>query len=31
LSIAGEWTVEIVGRIDEFDEVTAEVTVAVNP
>ncbi len=31
LSIAGDWTVEIVGRIDQFDEVTAEVTVPVNP
>lgn len=31
LSIAGDWTVEVVARIDRFDQVTAEVTVPVNP
>lgn len=31
LSIAGEWTVRVIARVDRFDEVTAEVTVPVNP
>lgn len=31
LSIAGEWTVELIGRVDRFDQVTATVTVPVNP
>ena len=31
LSIAGDWTVDIVGRIDRFDQITATVTVPVNP
>lgn len=31
LSIAGDWTVELVGRVDRFDQITATVTVPVNP
>ena len=31
LSIAGDWTVEVVARVDRFDQLTAAVTVPVNP
>lgn len=31
LSIAGDWTVEVVGRFDRFEQVAATVTVPVNP
>jgi copper transport protein len=31
LSIAGDWTVEVVGRVNRFDQITATVTVPVNP
>lgn len=31
LSIAGDWTIEIVGRVDRFDQITATVTVPITP
>jgi copper transport protein len=31
LSIPGDWTIEVVARVNRFDQLTAEVTVPVNP
>jgi copper transport protein len=31
LSIPGDWTIEVVARVDTFDQITASVTVPVNP
>lgn len=31
LSISGDWTIEVVARVDTFDQLTATVDVAVNP
>ena len=31
LSIPGDWTIEVVGRVDRFDQVTAEIIIPVNP
>jgi copper transport protein len=31
LSIAGDWTIELVARVDRFDQLSAIVTVPVNP
>jgi hypothetical protein len=31
LSVPGDWVLEIVARMDEFDEVRTKVTITVNP